>query len=154
MKNTDKTTKKSSKKIETKEKVEKELGPFDFINTILKSKKNLIDESDNPELASKTYSPFLTNRALSFHLDTVLHANEMNMNSGLDSDLQYQYLLSSVRAANRGFSWPKKSKDENHELIKEAFKINDTRAKEMLWVVGDEAVILAKKLLNKGGKIK
>ena len=55
------------------------MKPFDFINDINTGKKDLINGSDNPELAEKIYSPFLTNRSLSYFSDTVSLANEMNM---------------------------------------------------------------------------
>ena len=47
----------------------------DWLNSINLNKKNLIDEDPSVE---KEYSPFIINKCLSGHLDTVMFANEMN----------------------------------------------------------------------------
>ena len=47
----------------------------DWLNSINLTKKNLIDEDASIE---KEYPPFIINKCLSGHLDTVLFANEMN----------------------------------------------------------------------------
>ena len=63
------------------------MSPFDFVNSINYSKKNLmVDEQSEEE-----YIPFLTNRALSYFPDTILYAQEMNINGHIDKKLQYNY---------------------------------------------------------------
>ena len=47
----------------------------DWLNSINFTKENLIE--DDPE-AIKSYPPYIVNRCLSGHLDTILFANEMN----------------------------------------------------------------------------
>ena len=47
----------------------------DWLNSINFTKENLI--ADDPEMIS-SYPPYIVNRCLSGHLDTVLFANEMN----------------------------------------------------------------------------
>ena len=68
------------------------MKPFDFVNSINITKKNLMRGSYNDELSEKAYIPFLTNRSLSYFTDTLLYANEMNRYSTLDNKLQYEYL--------------------------------------------------------------
>ena len=60
----------------------------DIIPSILQTKKNVLE---NP----KDYNGFVVNRALSFHYDCVLQANQMNVMPGLNSDMQYAYLLNT-----------------------------------------------------------
>ena len=57
------------------------MNPFDFVNDINFGKKDIMTDSNNPELAESTYNPFLTNRALSYFPDTIQFANMMNNNS-------------------------------------------------------------------------
>ena len=71
-------------------------NPFDYINAINVSKKNLMRGSNNDTIAEKEYSPFLTNRALSYFSDTIGYANEMNQRHHLDHLLQFEYLLNIV----------------------------------------------------------
>ena len=47
------------------------MNPFDYLNAINDTKQNVIEDSDNPELAEKLYPPYLVNRGLSFFIDTV-----------------------------------------------------------------------------------
>src|SRR5262245_7140940 len=128
------TTKKASPKKEKAvmpDPVKKEVGAFDYVKSVMSIKNNMMRGTENDELAEKGYVPFLTNRALSFHADTVLHANEMNRRGHADNLLQYEYLLNSVRAMNRGFSWPKRKEDESIETIRKAYKCTVVRAREI-----------------------
>ena len=70
------------------------MSPFDFTKQIEHGKQNLIDE--NPEL-EKEYKPFIVNRALSFSHDMVLYANLMNEYNHLDSKLQFDFFLNTLR---------------------------------------------------------
>lgn len=98
-----------------------ETNPFDYINSILEIKNYLID-SDEME---KGYNPFLTNRALSLHIDSLLYANEINLYGSLDKKLQYDYLFYSIRKMKRKFAkWPKKSKDDDILKIMEYYNVS------------------------------
>ena len=44
------------------------MKPFDYVNSINYSKKNMMEGTDNDELAESGYVPFLTNRSLSLSL--------------------------------------------------------------------------------------
>lgn len=155
MKNVKKTAK-PKKEAAPKDEAPKEktLGPFDYINDVMLGKKNLVRGSDNEELAEKGYNAFLTNRALSFHIDTVLYANEMNRRGGLDGLLQYEYYLHSVRPMKRGYFWPKKTADEAVQTIQDKYKVNPIRGREILAIIGMEGVEQIRKTANKGGVVK
>ena len=66
----------------------------DIIPSILQTKKNVLEDE-------KDYSAFVINKALSFHYDCVLQANEMNKFPSLPGTLQYHYLLNSIREIGR-----------------------------------------------------
>src|SRR6266566_8603801 len=85
---------------------------FKFINSILDTKLQLIVDEES----EKEYVPFLTNRAMSQHLDLALVANEMNIHNHIDAKLQFDFLLYSVKKMFRRYKkWPKK--EEEKELI-------------------------------------
>ena len=48
----------------------------DYLNAINFTKKNLLDTED--EDWEKKYPPFIINKCLSMHYDTLMQANEMN----------------------------------------------------------------------------
>jgi len=119
----------------------------EVIPSILQTKQYaLLTEQDE-----KTYSSFMVNRALSFHRDTVLFANEMNKYSSLDNKLKYDFLLNIVRASRRPYSkWHKKAKDSDLELVKEYYGYSDAKAAEALKILSDGQIAAIKKQLYKG----
>jgi len=120
----------------------------EIIPSILTTKKSVIYD----ELDLKDYHPFLVNRALSYHLDCVLYANEMNRWPSLDKDMQYQYLLNSIRPMKRKFQpWQKSKVDENIDVVKTYFGYSNTKAKEALSILTDEQIAEIKIKTDKGG---
>lgn len=127
-------------------------NPFDYINDINTGKKNLMRGTDNDELAEKGYSPFLTNRALSYHHDTVAIANEMNMRHDVDKKLQYEFLLNIVRSKKRYAKWDKKKHHGDLAVVKEYYGYNDNKALQALTVLTDDQIKTIKTKLEKGGR--
>ena len=71
----------------------------EIIPSILRTKKCVInDEIDKKEYKEKA---FLVNRSLSYHRDCIFYVNDMNKHRELDADLQYQYLLNTIRPMKR-----------------------------------------------------
>jgi hypothetical protein len=54
------------------------VSPFDYVNSITISKKNMMRDTENDTLAEKDYNPWIVNKALSYFKDTALIANEIN----------------------------------------------------------------------------
>jgi hypothetical protein len=120
----------------------------EIIPSILQTKKNVLQD----ELDIKDYTPFVVNRALSYHLDCVLYVNELNRYPGLDKDLQYQYLLNSIRPMKRKFQpWQKSTTDKDLEYIKEYFGYSNQKAKEALSLLTDKQIEEIKIKTDKGG---
>ena len=67
-------------------------NPFVYLKAI-NNKENIIHD----DLDEKGYEPFLMNRSLSYFPDTVLLANEMNLASHIDSKLQNDFLINTIR---------------------------------------------------------
>ena len=150
-----KKTKKTVEKVEKPEETFKveSFGPFDYIKAIQQTKVDIIRTSDNPDLAEKDYNPFITNKALSFHVDSILYCNEMNTRHGLDKQLQFDYFINTVRSMKRPYVWLKKTSDEDIKFLKETFEMNDTRAKEAYAVMGPEKVAELRKNIVTGGVV-
>src|SRR6056300_437486 len=127
-------------------------NPFDYVNSINQTKKNLMRGTENDQLAEKGYNPFLTNRALSYHHDTIGLANEMNQRSNLDHKLQYEFLLNTVRPKKRYAKWDKKEDHGDLAAIKEYFGYGDSKALQALTTLTDEQILLIRKRLEKGGR--
>jgi hypothetical protein len=127
------------------------MSPFDFVNAINMSKKDMIRESENPELAEKSYNPFLVNRAMSYFIDTILYANEMNVNNTVEKQLQNDYLINSIRKGKRFSKWSKTIEEPDVQCVQEYYNISYKRALEACSILTKEHIDLIKQKLIKGG---
>ena len=126
------------------------MSPFDFINAINTTKKNLFET--DPQ-AAKDYKPFIINRGLSYFPDTILYANQMNQHPSLDKDMQFFFFLNIISRKKRFSKWSKKdSETESLELVKEYYGYSSEKANEALKVLSEENLIMIKEKLYKGGK--
>lgn len=124
---------------------------FKFIESASKSKRDLVKSSEIPEETEKQYVPFVTNKSFSFHVDTILHANEMNMKHWLFKDAQYRYYLGALRPRDRRSAWFKLSKDIALDNIQEYYQCNRTVAKQYAKVLTKENIELINTKVSKGG---
>ncbi len=127
-------------------------NPFIYIDSVSYTKKNLMRGSNNDDLAEKGYKPFLANKALSYHQDAILYANELNRRPQLDNKLQYEFLLNSLRKRKRYAKWQKKVDDVSLELIMEYYGYGRAEALHALKVLTDEQLAMIEVALDKGGK--
>ena len=119
----------------------------DIIPSILQTKKVEVTHENE-----RDYVPFVVNKALSFHKDCVLFANEMNKVPNIDGLLQYHYHLNIIRAYRRPFQkWQKRETIESLEAIKEYYNYSNEKAKDVLMVLSDGQIDDIKRKLNKGG---
>ena len=126
------------------------MNPFDYLNAINSTKKNIMVD----EVTEKAYSPFLINRGLSYFSDTILFANEMNLNHHIDSRLQHDFLINIIKKKKRFSKWAKPINIENLELIKEYYGYSNEKAKSVLPLLNDDQIIELKTRIYKGGKRK
>jgi hypothetical protein len=73
------------------------MNPFEYLNAINTTKKDLMVD----DVSEKAYSPFMVNRGLSYFPDTILYANEMNLNHHIDSRLQFDFLINIIKKKRR-----------------------------------------------------
>ena len=95
------------------------------------------------------YAPFLVNRALSYHIDCIHYANDMNLWPNIDKDIQYQYLLNSIRSMKRGFQpWQKAQKLEYLDCVKTYFGYSDSKAKDALKILSEDQLDSIRKITD------
>ncbi len=128
------------------------MNPFDYINAINTTKKNLMVGTENDRLAEKGYDPFLTNRSLSYHNDTIGLANEMNTRHYLDKKPQFEFFINTVRPKKRFAKWVKKQKDSDVAVIKEYYGYNDIKARQALTILTDDELTDIRIRIDKGGR--
>jgi len=123
------------------------ISPFDFVNAIHHTKEGLIVD----EWSEKQYNGFIVNKALSFGLDTVVAANEMNSRPHLEKRLQFDFLINIVRPRKRFNKWLKAEKIEDLEMVKKYYNYNTDKALQALRILTPEQLIKIKEKLNTGG---
>jgi len=121
----------------------------DWMNSINFNKENLIKE--NPDIF-KQYPPFIVNKCLSGHLDAIMFANEMNKYHFLDKDMQYSFLLNSLRKKKRFSPWIRKEKIDDLDAIKQYYGYSNEKSKEALRILSKEQINFIKSKIEKGGK--
>ena len=121
----------------------------DWLNSITFNKENLIKE--NPD-SVKQYPPYIVNRCMSGHLDTVLFANEMNKYHFLDKDMQYEFFLNIIRKRKRFSPWIRKDKIDDLECVKKYYGYSNEKARQALKILSKEQIEFIRKRLDTGGK--
>ena len=120
----------------------------DWLNSINFTKENLIED---PDMIS-SYPPYIVNRCLSGHLDTVLFANEMNKYSNLDKDMQYSFFLYTLRKRKRFSPWLKKEQIDDLDLVKKHYGYSNEKAKVAVTLLTKTQLEYIRNKHDMGGK--
>ena len=105
---------------------------FDYINSI-----NSKSKIEKPDFIN--YVPFVVNRALAQHKNTILIAQELNLLPTLSLEQHYNYAYNSVQKGKRYGKWSKKEEyTEDEQNISKFFNVSLETAKEYRIVISDE----------------
>jgi hypothetical protein len=121
----------------------------DYLNSINFSKKDLMKSEDKEWI--KKYPAFIINKILSGFQDTIMLVNEVNRNHFLDKDMQYSFLLNSIRSKKRFSPFLRASKLKDIDLVKEYYGYSNEKAKTVLDILTKDQLKLIKEKLYKGG---
>ena len=122
------------------------MNPFDFVKSITYTKEDIMHDLNESE-----YESYLINRALSYHQDCLLYANEMNRRFELESRLQYHYLLNTIRKRKRFAKWIKPTQIDDLRIVMKYYSISREKAEEYLTILSDQEITILRKKMNKGG---
>lgn len=123
------------------------ISPFDFVASIQHDKKDIIQD----EWAEKQYNPFIINKSLSFGVDTVIQANEMNSRPHLDKKMQFDFLRNIIPAKKRYNKWLKREKLEAIDVVKQYYGYNNIKAQDVVSILSQRQIDTIKQKLKKGG---
>ena len=121
----------------------------DWLNSVNYTKENLI--ADEPSAIS-SYPPYIINRCLSGNIDSILFSNEMNLNAHLDKDMQYSFLLNTLRKRKRFSPWLKKEQIEDLDLVKKHYGYSNEKAKVALTLLTKTQIESLRHKHDMGGK--
>jgi hypothetical protein len=103
------------------------------------------------KLWEKKYPAFIVNKMLSGFQDTIMFVNEMNRNHFIDKDMQFQFLLNSIRPKKRYSPFLRANKLKDIECVKEYYGYSNDKAKSALDILSKDEINLIKEKLYKGG---
>ena len=121
----------------------------DWLNSINFNKQDLL--ADDPTAIS-SYPPYIVNRCLSGNVDSILFANEMNLNAYVDKDMQYAFLLYTLRKRKRFSPWLKKEQVEDLDLVKKHYGYSNEKAKVALNLLTKTQLEYIRNKHDMGGK--
>jgi len=75
----------------------------------------------------------------------------MNMNHHLDKDMQYKFLLNSLRKRKRFSPWLKKEKIKDLECVKSYYGYSNEKALQALKILNKEQIDFIRQRLDFGG---
>lgn len=111
------------------------ISPFEFVKSINYTKVDLIKNSLG---SPKDYNPFLTNRALSYFLDTIFFAQEMNISHNIPPQYQYGFLLNIIDKRQRFSKWHKGEEVSEIECVKSIYNVNSQKASDIISLLSKE----------------
>ena len=123
------------------------MSPFDYLKAINETKEDVMLTPQD----ERKYSSFIVNRGLSFFMDTIFQVNEMNRNHHLDSRLQFDYFLNTIRKKKRYSKWLKSEKLQDLDVVKEYYGFGNEKAKDALRILSEDQLAFIKDKLNQGG---
>jgi hypothetical protein len=84
--------------------------------------------------------------------DTAIYANEMNARYHLDFQLQFDFLINTIRPRKRYNKWLKAETVEVLDVIQEYYGYSINKARQVLPLLTADQLRYIKERLNKGGK--
>jgi len=123
---------------------------FDFLTCINDTKKDLIREDPQSE---KDYVPFMVNRALSYHSDSILYANEMNRVASIPKTWQFDFFIHALPKKKRFSKWHKKDKNSDDlALVMNVYSYSAQKAAIALEILTEDQLKDLRAKYSTGGR--
>ena len=126
------------------------MNPFEFLNQINYGKNDIMVD----DLVEKDYNSFMVNRGLSYFNDSVIFANEMNINHHVDSRLQFDFLINIIRKRKRFSKWLRPQIENDVEVVKEYYGYSNEKARQVLPLLSADQINGLREKVKKGGRKK
>ena len=119
------------------------IGPFEFVKSI----------NEKTKVAhTRDYNPFLANIAMSYSVDTLMLANEMNQYPSLPPQCQFDFLYQTVRKGKRFNKWYKEQETPYVEEVMAYYGYSKSKALEALQVLTQDQLRDIVKKMDTGGR--
>lgn len=124
-------------------------SPFDFIKSFNDKSKYLLESP----LDEKDYAPWIINKGMTFTMDTVMFANEVNKMYSLDKKMQHDFYYYGVPRGKRFGKWLKKEEvSDILQMVMDIYKCNINVASQYMKLLSEDQVKLIREKFEQGGK--
>lgn len=122
---------------------------FDLLNDITYGKMYRLGK----DIDVSQYNPYMINRGLSQHMDTIFFANEMNKSHHLPKRMQHDFLFHAISKKKRYGKWAKtdNTNDEIVDFLMRRYALSNTKAMEYYRILSDEDLTKIRKQMETGG---
>lgn len=129
----------------------KKVSLFDFLGDITSDKQYLLSEQTESE-----FVPYMINRGLSQHVDTIMFANEMNKQWHGSKEMIHDFLFYSVSKKKRYGKWAKadSSQEDGIKLLMKHYTVNRRIAIYYLGILTNEQLNSIEQMNRTGGRTK
>jgi hypothetical protein len=121
---------------------------WEYLDAICQTKDTSVLE--DPDF-DKVYDPFVINRALSAHDDSVLAAQMVNERSDMPRKAQFLFLLNTLRSRKRFGNWLKGSKSDDAIAVAEYYGCSLRHARDLVSLHSSDQLTIIHARLEKGG---
>ena len=105
---------------------------------------------DDPDF-DKEYTPFIINKALSYHQDAILAANMMNERAHLSKKLQVLFLINTIASRKRYSKWVKATVSDDERLVAEYYGCSLRHARGLVSLHSSGQLMHMRVRTDKGG---
>lgn len=114
---------------------------FDYIKAINEGK------TDNVEL-NNNYNKFLSNRAFSYHIETLPLANYLNEYPDMDNQMHFDFMAATISPGKRWSKWHKPEKHSDAYVLSNYFGITLKHAYMYVDLVDQETIQIMREQLE------
>jgi hypothetical protein len=126
------------------------MSPFEVLNNITAERENKWED-----IGESNYNAFMINRGLSYHMDCIMYASEMNRYSDLPLQMQYDFLRTVIEPKKKRYAkWSNSKKDEDIQLVSEFYDVSPKKAVEYHALLTPEEIETIREKMTKGGSSK
>lgn len=134
---------------DTEDSQVKKVSLFDMLSSVMETKNYLYNDD-----TEKEYVPFMINRGVSQHPDTILFANEMNKCPSLTKKMQYDFFFYSLSRKQRRGKWAKAEDSDKADLdlISKHYSVSREKAVDYLKLIDQDDLAALRNNYNIGGR--
>lgn len=123
-------------------------NPFEIVGGL-----NTSTEDNWESIGEKDYVSFMVDRAMSYHIDTVMLASEVTQRFNMPKQWQYDFYRTAISPKKKRFSkWAKPEEVADIELIIEAYGVNRQKAMTILSCINNSNINEIRDKMSHGGK--